>query len=674
MGAVVTRETGLRTARRISHCFVMDVPGHPDALIITDAAINIAPTLEEKVDIVQNAIDLAHALRRGRAAGRDPLGDGNGQLEDAVHDRSRGAVQDGRPRADHGRHPRRPARARQRDQPRGREHQGDQSPVAGRANMLVVPDLEAGNMLAKSLTFLAGADAAGIVLGARVPIILTSRADSVTTRLASCAVAALVAKARREARRRPSSEAGAMADAIVVLNAGSSSIKFSLFLDAGRRARPRRRAARSKGSARAALRREAARRDDQSPRSVGRGRRTSATTARSITWSQLLRPNSRDERLVGVGHRVVHGGLDFTQPVRVDAGVLAELEQLVPLAPLHQPHNLAPIRRLLERAARAAAGRLLRHGVPPHATPTSPQRFALPAGLARGRACGATASTACRTSTSRRCCRSSTRMRRPARPSCCTSATARACARIEAGRSVASTMGFTALDGLPMGTRCGALDPGVVLYLMDQRGMDARAIEKLLYNQSGLLGVSGISSDMRTLLARGRSAREARGRSVLLPHPPRTRLARRRARRARCARVHRRHRRERGRDPRARLPRCGLARRRARRGRERRGRPAHQHARRPRVGVDDPDQRRTDDRPAHPVGCCERTEHTGERHGDRADDGITVSRQPTCTTGTGFATGLWQNEINVRDFIQQNYTPYDGDESLPRRADPHVEA
>ena len=125
---------------------------------------------------------------------------------------------------------------------------------------------------------------------------------------------------------------------------------------------------------------------------------------------------------------------------------------------------------------------------------------------------------------------------------------------LEAGRSIASTMGFTALDGLPMGTRCGALDPGVILYLMDQRGMDARAIEKLLYNQSGLLGVSGISSDMRTLLASNDPPGEARGRSVLLSHSARTRLARRRARRAGRDRLHRRHWRELGRHPRTRVP------------------------------------------------------------------------------------------------------------------------
>jgi len=198
MAAVVKRDVGLRTARRISHCFVMDVPNHEQALIITDAAVSIAPTLEEKVDIVQNAIDLAHALQVGevRVAILSAMETVNPKVPSTVEaaalckmvDRHQitGAVVDGPLALDNAIDPE-AAKIKQID-----------SPVAGRANVLVVPDLEAGNMLAKSLSFLAGADAAGIVLGARVPIILTSRADSLTTRLASCAVAALVAKARRE--------------------------------------------------------------------------------------------------------------------------------------------------------------------------------------------------------------------------------------------------------------------------------------------------------------------------------------------------------------------------------------------------------------------------------------------------------------------------------------------
>ena len=199
MGAVVKRETGLRTARRISHCFVMDVPSYPETLIVTDAAVNIAPSLADKVDIVQNAIDLAHALqfKEVRVAILSAMETVNPSVPSTIEaaalckmaDRRQitGAIIDG-PLALDNAISLESAAIKKID-----------SPVAGRANVLVVPDLEAGNMLAKSLSFLAGADAAGIVLGARVPIILTSRADSNTTRLASCAVAVLVAKARREA-------------------------------------------------------------------------------------------------------------------------------------------------------------------------------------------------------------------------------------------------------------------------------------------------------------------------------------------------------------------------------------------------------------------------------------------------------------------------------------------
>jgi phosphate acetyltransferase len=198
MGEVVKRDTGLRTARRLSHCFVMDVPGHEEALVISDAAVNIAPTLEEKVDILQNAIDLGHALQfpEVRVAILSAMETVNPKVPSTLEaaalckmvDRGQitGALVDG------------PLALDNAIDLEAARIKHIESPVAGRANVLLVPDLEAGNMLAKSLSFLAGADAAGIVLGARVPIILTSRADSVMTRLASCAVAALVAKARRD--------------------------------------------------------------------------------------------------------------------------------------------------------------------------------------------------------------------------------------------------------------------------------------------------------------------------------------------------------------------------------------------------------------------------------------------------------------------------------------------
>jgi phosphate acetyltransferase len=197
MGAVVSREGGLRTGRRVSHCFIMDVPGHPTPLIITDAAVNIVPTLEVKMDIAQNAIDLAHAMgmKDVRMAILSAMETVNPKVPSTVEaaalckmaDRGQitGATLDG------------PLALDNAISLEAAAIKKINSPVAGRANVLLVPDLEAGNMLAKSLSFLAGADAAGIVLGARVPIILTSRADAFLTRLASCAVAVMVAAYQR---------------------------------------------------------------------------------------------------------------------------------------------------------------------------------------------------------------------------------------------------------------------------------------------------------------------------------------------------------------------------------------------------------------------------------------------------------------------------------------------
>jgi phosphate acetyltransferase len=198
MGAVVRSATGLRTGRRISHAFIMDVPNLDRAIFVTDAAINIFPTLEDKVHIVQNAIDLAHdlGLEQPKVAILSAMETVNPDVPSTVEaaalckmaDRKQitGGILDGPLALDNA-----------IDLAAAKIKKID-SPVAGMADILVVPDLEAGNMLAKSLTFMADADAAGIVLGARVPIILTSRADSVMTRLASCAVAALVAQARRQ--------------------------------------------------------------------------------------------------------------------------------------------------------------------------------------------------------------------------------------------------------------------------------------------------------------------------------------------------------------------------------------------------------------------------------------------------------------------------------------------
>jgi phosphate acetyltransferase len=201
MSAVVARDTGLRTARRISHCFIMDVPAIERVLIITDAAVNVFPTLEDKVHIIQNAIDLAHALGKPqpKVAILSAMETVNPKVQSTIEaaalckmaDRRQitGGILDG------------PLALDNAINLTAAKIKKIESPVAGRADILVAPDLEAGNMLAKSLSFLADADAAGIVLGARVPIILTSRADSVMTRLASCAVAVLVAKFHRDSGR-----------------------------------------------------------------------------------------------------------------------------------------------------------------------------------------------------------------------------------------------------------------------------------------------------------------------------------------------------------------------------------------------------------------------------------------------------------------------------------------
>jgi phosphate acetyltransferase len=201
LAAVVARDTGLRTDRRLSHCFIMDVPGHPQVLTITDAAINIFPTLEDKVHIVQNAIDLLHAIgtETPKVAILSAMETVNPKVPSTVEaaalckmaDRGQitGGVLDG------------PLAFDNAISPEAAAIKGIVSPVAGVADILVVPDLEAGNMLAKSLSFLMNADSAGIVLGARAPIILTSRADSVESRLASCAVAAMLCDHRR--RRAP---------------------------------------------------------------------------------------------------------------------------------------------------------------------------------------------------------------------------------------------------------------------------------------------------------------------------------------------------------------------------------------------------------------------------------------------------------------------------------------
>lgn len=288
-----------------------------------------------------------------------------------------------------------------------------------------------------------------------------------------------------------------MTDAILVVNAGSSSIKFSVFEARDGKLQPG-----VRGQAEGLY---------TKPRFVAKSA-AGAVVAEKF-WDEgtalghvggvahiggWVSEQLASSRLVGVGHRVVHGGLDYTQPVRLDASVVTSLEKYIPLAPLHQPHNLKPIQLLLER--RPDLPQVACFDTSFHrSNPDVAQRFALPtelhdAGVRRYGFHGL-----------------SYEYIASALPNVDAQAAAgrtivlhlgngsSMCA-LAGGKSVASTMGFTAVDGLMMGTRCGAIDPGVILYLMDQLGMDARAIEKLIYNQSGLLGVSGISSDMRVLL------------------------------------------------------------------------------------------------------------------------------------------------------------------------------
>jgi acetate kinase len=215
-----------------------------------------------------------------------------------------------------------------------------------------------------------------------------------------------------------------------------------------------------------------------------------------VDW---IETHLRGQKPVAVGHRVVHGGIAFAGPIRVDATVLSELEALSPLAPLHQPHNVAAIRAVAELAPslpQVACFDTAFH----RSQPAVAQRFAVPrvlhdAGVRRYGFHGLSYDYIA----------SALRARAPAVAAgrviaAHLGAGASLCAML-GGKSVDTTMGFTALDGLPMGTRCGALDPGVVLYLLQERGLDANRIQDLLYHQSGLLGVSGISSDMRELLA-----------------------------------------------------------------------------------------------------------------------------------------------------------------------------
>jgi acetate kinase len=290
-----------------------------------------------------------------------------------------------------------------------------------------------------------------------------------------------------------------MTNAILVLNAGSSSLKFSVF--AARGAELALVVGGQIGgifTAPVFLARDAAgqpvgeKRWDTGDR-IGHD----GALAHLVDW--LRTRYGRDYRLAAVGHRVSHGGRSYETPVRVDAAVIAELEKLVPFSPLHQPHNLAPMRTLLARdpaLPQVACFDTAMH----RSQPLVEQMYALPrelddAGVRRYGFHGISYEYI-----AGRLPEVDGRAARGKTVVLHLGSGASMCA-LAAGRSIATTMGFTAVDGLPMGTRSGSLDPGVLLYLMDQRAMDARAIESLIYTRSGLLGVSGISSDMRALRA-----------------------------------------------------------------------------------------------------------------------------------------------------------------------------
>ncbi len=287
-----------------------------------------------------------------------------------------------------------------------------------------------------------------------------------------------------------------MADAILVLNAGSSSIKFSLFADQA--AEPE---LKLRGQIEGLYTKPRFVARDAAGATLGEHEWTEGTRLGHDSaiehLSGFLQSYSGQYRLGAVGHRVVHGGMEFSAPVRIDPSIVTRLEQYVALAPLHQPHNLSPIRFIAGKSPdlpQVACFDTAFHCRQPEVA----QSFALPAtitdrgvrrygfhGLSYEYIASILHGLEGRTE----------------RVIVAHLGNGASMCAIKAGRSVASTMGFTAVDGLPMGTRCGAIDPGVILYLMDELGMDARAIEKLIYQQSGLLGVSGISSDMRTLLA-----------------------------------------------------------------------------------------------------------------------------------------------------------------------------
>ena len=444
MAEVVRKDIGLRTERRISHVFIMDVPTYAKPLAVTDAAINIFPDLETKVDIVQNAIEMAHALGRElpkvailsaveTVTPKIPSTiDAAALCKMAERGQITGALLDG------------PLAFDNAISKEAAEIKGIRSEVAGDADILVVPDLEAGNMLAKQLSFLANADAAGIVLGAR--------ADHPDLARRHRARAHGILRGRRSARPCPSAGerarggVGGLADAVLTINAGSSSLKFSVYR-IGERAAGAGGERQVEGIGTAP---HLVAEDAEGRVLVERRWPDDAASGHDEFFRVIggwLREHFGDrEALLGVGHRVVHGGTEFAAPVRVSPAVLARLEALCPLAPC------------ISRTISPASARLRRSSPTCRRWPAStPRSTAAIPSLPTGTPCragstttasAATASTACPTSTSRACCPRSRRKLPRARGGRA-SRQRRQHVRHPAGRSMDSTMGFTALDGLP---------------------------------------------------------------------------------------------------------------------------------------------------------------------------------------------------------------------------------
>ena len=494
---VMKKEGGLRTERRLSHCFLMAVPTYARPIIVTDAAINILPTLEEKADIVQNAIELAHAVgvAQPKVAILSAVETVTPKIPSTIDaaalckmaDRGqiKGGLVDG------------PLAFDNAIDEEAAKTKGIVSPVAGKADILVAPEPRGRQHAGEA------ADVHGQRRGRRHRH-RRARADHPDQPRRQRAHAPRLGRPRRAVRGRAAAGSGAaegggvstMEPGLLVINAGSSSIKFAGYADRGKN-EP---AFLGKGQVEG-LRTE--------PRFVcqERGRRGAgrAPVAGAITPRRGDRPHHRLDR--SARHKRPGGGSGTSGRVRRGGATLARpgwtnepsprSKSWSPFFPLHLPHNLAAIKALAE--LHPALPQVACFDNSFHSTqPRVAQLFALPRrlfeqGVRRYGFHGLSYEFIARTL-----------------PEYAPEATrvvvahlgsgASLCA-LRDGKSVESTLGFSGLDGLPMGTRPGALDPGVMLYLLQALGMDAKAIEKLLYTESGLLGVSGISNDMRDLLA-----------------------------------------------------------------------------------------------------------------------------------------------------------------------------